>query len=228
MRQILAFSILLCVASPASASLVAYWDFTGYDGNATTIAPTTGTGSLSMSAGLVSTDVSAGTGTIMNELSVSAPNLSLDIINSIPVNNGEFILLSFSTLGLQDIVLTYATSKSNGNSFISNQWAYSTDGVSFTNWDVVVNPANSNYGLVTRDFSSVAALDNDATVFLRYTLGGADTNVNQASRYNSLDNIQLNAGAITPSAIPEPSGIALLGIGCVAAFGFFRRRRNEN
>ncbi len=226
MRIFFASVALLAVGSSASADLIAFWNFNSYDGNATTIAASSGTGTLTASPGLVAADLSAGVGTSVNAGSDPA-GTALTIINGNPTNNGQYITLSFSTLGFEDIILSYATTKETGNSFNSNQWSYSTDNTTFTPFGAAVDPNTASYGLtaIVRDFSSIISLNNAALVYLRYTLNGANTNVNQANRFNSLDNIQIVASQFTPPAVPEPASLVLLGSGALGLVAFARRRR---
>lgn len=113
--------------------------------------------------------------------------------------------------GMKDVILTYATQRTN-TGFNSNQFAYSTDGVSFTNFGAAYNPATS-FALQTFDLSAISSLDKDSSVFFRVTFGGATT----SSGNNRIDNIQVNA---TP--VPETSA-ALLG--ALGVLGMLRRRR---
>lgn len=230
-RLTLTLLAICAIESSASADLIAFWNFNSYDGNATTIAASAGTGTLTTSSGLVAADLSAGAGTSINAGSDPA-GTALTIFNGTTIgdtytpNNGEYVTLSFSTLGLENIALSYATVKSTGNSFTSNQWSYSTNGTTFTNFGGAVDPANSNYGpAIIRDFSSIVALDNKTLVYLRYTLNGANTNSNQATRFNSIDNIQVIASQFTPPAVPEPASLVLLGSGALGLVAFARRRR---
>jgi hypothetical protein len=135
------------------------------------------------------------------------------------VNNGDFLTLSFSMTGHKNLLLSYGTRRTS-TGFSSNQWAYSTDGSTFTPFGSLVSPTTSTtFGLVTRDFSAVSALNDSATGFLRYTLSGATA----ATGNNRIDNIQLNASA-TNTVAPEPSSLVLMGLG---VFGFVCVRRRQ-
>jgi len=87
-----------------------------------------------------------------------------------------------------------------------------------------VNPSNTpintfNAGsLVTRDFTGVSALANQASVILRYTVGGASGGGGARS---DIDNIQINATTF----IPEPSTCALLSTGLLGLVMSCRRAR---
>ena len=130
-----------------------------------------------------------------------------------PVNNGRWIEFSFSTAGLQDLVLTFAAEK-GGQGFNSNQVSYSTDGASYTNFGTPYTPTDFDV-LMTVDLSAVAAIEDQSQVFIRIVFDGATGNPNAS---NNMDNVQFNA-----TAIPEPGSIALLGL--AGLIGFRRRRR---
>jgi len=224
MRGILAGLLLLLCSSGASATLIAYWNFSGYTdaSSATTIAASAGTGTLTIT-GFPDADLNQENGTTLNETTpTDAGNDALSLRNQ--ANNGDYLQLAVSLAGFQDPVLTYEATRNN-NGFNSNQWSYSTNGgASFTNFGVPVDPSNTpintfNAGtLVTRDFTGVGALANQASVILRYTVGGASGG---GGARNDIDNIQINASTL----IPEPSTCALLGSGLLGLVISCRRAR---
>jgi len=225
MRGILAGLLLLLCSSGASATLIAYWNFAGYTdaSSATTIAASAGTGTLTIT-GFPDADLTVVGGTTINETVPAdvAQKEAIQLKNA--ANNGDYLDLAFSLTGFQDPVLTYETTRNN-NGFNSNQWSYSTNGgASFTNFGVPVNPSNTpintfNAGtLVTRDFTGVGALANQASVILRYTVGGASGG---GGARNDIDNIQINASTF----IPEPSTCALLSTGLLGLVISCRRAR---
>lgn len=225
MRPVVAAVLFLTWASSAQANLIAYWNFNSYSGNGnpTTLSADLGTGALSFSAGLSDTDVdNPATGTTLNAVGADPAGNSLSIINGSPTNNGQYIELAFSTAGYEDLVLTYATIGDEPG-FAASQWAYSVNGGGFTMFGLALNPSTS-YAVFTRDFSALAALDDAASVVLRYTFSGGNPGVGNINRTNQLDNIQLNATPL--AAVPEPASIALAGIGAAGlAIQALRRRR---
>lgn len=225
MKTLLGLLAFLVIGTSASANLISYWNFNTYNGNGnpTTVSADSGAGTLSFSSGLSDSDVNnPATGTTLNALAAIPAGSSLSVIPGSPSNNGQYFQLSFSTLGLQDLVLTYATTGENG-SFASSRWSYSTDGGSnFTDFGSPVNPSTS-YSVITRDFTSVTAVNNLANVILRYTLGGAGAGAPNANKVMQIDNIQLNASV---AAIPEPTSLTMVGLGAIGlAYGAYRRRR---
>ena len=134
--------------------------------------------------------------------------------------NSKSMVFVLSTTGYRNLVLTFATQRTS-TGFTGNTFSYSTDGTNFTQFATGVAPATS-YATITEDFSSVAALNNAATVYIEYTLAGATettlggTPVNSGN--NRLDNIQFNA-----SPVPEP-GTAFGSLLLVGVLGWNQRR----
>ncbi len=198
-------------ATPASGALIAAWNFNAYDGNAHSIAADHGVGALTIAAGWPDGDLRASSGTVLNAFGGDPAGTALRLSSA--NNNGLFIEFAISTVGLEDLVLTFATAK-NTQGFHLNQFAYSTNGGStFTNFGGTYDPTTS-FTVLTFDFSGVAALDNNSQAVIRIKFDGATNNGGR----NEIDNVQVNA-----TAIPEPGTIALLS--AAALIGFRRRRR---
>lgn len=150
---------------------------------------------------------------------------------------GDYYQVEVTTVGFQNIQLSYnQTSSSTGpGKFLLE---YSLNGTTFTpvtgtDYTILVNGSPNvawNTATVnpaftyTDSLSSIAALDNAATVYIRFaddstTPAGTGASVATAGT-DRMDNI-----IITASAIPEPTALALLGMGGLASMGFFGRRR---
>lgn len=218
----------LVLGGVAQANLVAYWNFNSLsttaglpsNANVTAYAPTTGAGSIDL-AGWTSR---AGTtaphgisnfgGSTVNAISPdpAGQSLALQAGTTAISNNGASLVISFSMAGLQDAIVTFATQRTS-TGFNANQVAYSTDGVSYTDFGSAVNPATA-FALQTIDLTGITALTNDASVFVRITFTGATS----ASGNNRVDNVQVNAS----TAAPEPGTLAALGLGAAA---ILRRRK---
>lgn len=211
-----AITVLSTISS--QAALVAYWNFNalsiatasspGSGGVPLSIASDSGTGTIGLANYNGTVDDFGGTTNNNLNLDVAGSSLSL-IAGTGQVGNGSNITVTFSGTGLTDIVLKYAT-QSTGTGYNSNQWAYSTNGGTFTDFSTPLAPP-TNFAITTIDFSSVTALNNAATVTLRYTLSGATNSAGNTR----IDNLQVNA-------VPEPSTTLL---GAIGALALLRRRR---
>ncbi|HEY0549698.1 MAG TPA: PEP-CTERM sorting domain-containing protein [Verrucomicrobiae bacterium] len=203
----LATIIATIVSTPekANASLIAYWDFNNYAGADTPPALSADFGSGSL---LFSTFTGGGsdsqTGTSLNARNGSGAGNALAFVGS--SHNGESLLIQIVGTGLSDFVVTYA-SRRTSTGFTTHQWAYSTDGSTFNDFATISFTADTVFELKTVDFSSISALDNQATVYFRDTISGATSTGN-----NRFDNFAIEA-------VPEPTTIAL-GIFAAGLVGF--------
>ncbi len=206
-----ASAAVFACAHPVDAALIAAWHFNTYIPGDHVIAADWGTGTMTVDPGWLSADLDTDFGTLTNAYLTDPAGNAITLKD--PVNNGRWIEFSFSTAGLQDLVLTFASEK-GGTGFSSNQVSYSTDGVGYTNFGAPYNPADYDV-IQTFNFSAIAAVENQSQVFIRIVFNGGSGNQNTN---NNLDNVQLNA-----TAIPGPGSIALLGL--AGLIGFRRRRR---
>ena len=110
-------------------------------------------------------------------------------------NNGTTMTLSFSTLGFEDIMLSFAARKTS-TGFSNNTLEYSTNGGgTFTEFPSgsPFNPSTS-FSLETFDLSSITTADNNSNFQIRITFNGATS----GSGNNRYDNITLSGTAILP------------------------------
>jgi len=208
--------VLLFVAhSKATAqSLLAGWDFQTAPGTAAAASPNTpttftanvGTGTLYLNgtngasswsqstelSGFAGTALNAGTGMATSTSGASALALLGGTSNSA---NGKSVVFSFSMTGYQNLVITYATQRSN-TGFTSQVWEYSTNG---TTWSSLQTLSSIPTTFAVQTLNTVTGLDNIATAYVRLTVAGASA----ASGNNRLDNIQLNATAIPSSSATD-------------------------
>lgn len=227
----IAMAAVAGLAGGANADLVAYWHFNnstpGVGGQLGVLNGFNGVGFPSdQGSGLLTSNVPRNTDPNVNNGTLGT--FAGTALNAIPPdgsggalaiqggqnqeNNGRHIQFEFSTAGLQDLILTYAT-RGTSTGFNSNQVSYSTDGLTFTNFGAPYDGRPSTFFLQTFDFSGVPALDNQANVAVRITLNGSTSAVGN----NRFDNVQFNA-----TVIPAPGALALLGLGGLVAT---RRRR---
>lgn len=242
-KLVLVAALLSATAISNAQTLLAGWDFqtTTNGGTAVAAAPNTPTtllanfgtqaGTAAIYANGTNGSSTFTTATSGNEITAFGGTSSVNtgsgfstttttgavafIYQSSAPTNGKAITIKLSMSGYQDLVLSYATQKTS-TGFNSNQWAYSTDGSNFTNFGSTVVPATS-FASVT--LSTLTAVNNSSSVWLRYTFGGASG----TSQNNRLDNIQINATAI---AVPEPSTYAALA-GAAALLGVLVHRRRQ-
>jgi autotransporter-associated beta strand protein len=173
-----------------ASAVIAYWNFNTYDGSATSIAATSGSGTIDLT-GWGGTLSNFG-GTTLNALNSDAAGASLSLIGT--GGNNTFVQISGLDLtGYTNVAVTYATQRTS-NGFNQGQWSYSVDGSSFTNFGTVVAPPTS-YAVATPGTTS--GLENINSGFLRYTLSGASV----TSQNNRIDNLQIVASQELPSVI---------------------------
>ena len=106
--------------------------------------------------------------------------------------NGKCMVFKFSMSALQDAVLSFAT-RGTATGFTSQQWAWSTDNVTYTNFGGNTAENTGNFVLRTLDLTAITQLNGAPSVYLRITFNGATT----ASGNNRLDNVVIHASAAT-------------------------------
>jgi hypothetical protein len=213
--------VLLSSAATSQAALIAAWNFNtlsittastpGSGGVPTSISASSGTGTVGLSTWGGNIDDFGGS--TINQVGSEAAEKSLSLIaGTSNAGNNTFITVSFSTVGFEDIILSYAHS-GTGTAFNAGGWSWSTDGTNFTALAGSPVPTRSAFSLATANFASISNIENTGSVTLRYTLSGATS----SSANNRIDNLQINA-----TAIPETSTTLLGAIGVLA---LLRRRR---
>jgi hypothetical protein len=121
-------------------------------------------------------------------------------------NNGRSLDLNVSTVGLNNIVISFATLRTS-TGFNSNQFQYSLDGVAFIDFGAPYIPPLT-FGLVTFDLGSISGLNDNPNAAFRILFNGATS----ASGNNRIDNLVVEGQNIT-TPIPEPASILLLSLG---------------
>lgn len=232
------FFVLVALLSTAQsyADLVAGWDFqtTANGGTATAASPATpkqytanfGAGTLFLNglngasdwfvpnSGTSGTELNAFSGTILNAgpgfSTTTSGAAALALLNQ--TANGKHAVFRFSMAGFQDLVVSYATQRTN-TGFSSQAWSYSTDGISWTDHQSLTTLPTS---FAVQTLNTITGLNGATDAYLRLTVAGA----NAANGNNRLDNIQFNA-----TAVPEPTSLLLAG--AVLAGGWAYRRRSR-
>ncbi|NOX54941.1 MAG: hypothetical protein GXP27_11005, partial [Planctomycetes bacterium] len=130
-------------------------------------------------------------------------------------NNGKHLRFFIDTTNYTDIVLSFATRRTN-TGFSSNTVSYSSDGGNqFFDFETYKPTTSSTFEVKTFDFAAIPSLDNNPNVVLQITFDGA-TNANGNNR---IDNVQ-----ITGAAIPEPSALVLALVGATVGLVTTRRK----
>lgn len=172
--------------------------------------------------------VTAFAGSDVNAINGELPGLALALQggfledNSNPPNNNRWIEVQANLTGYINPILSFAMfgSFQTPGGFNNNQFSWSEDGTTYTNFDDAFDPTasaqNPAYRRYEFDLSAIDALDEDASVFLRITFNGATSN----GGHNRIDNILLLA-----TAIPEPTSAALAGLFLMAGLAGWRRRK---
>ncbi len=210
MRGLMMGVVVAAAAGVSSADTIAYWNF---NDSANRLGVSTGSGTLTTN--FVAANVQYFGGSTSNAQGGDIAGQALSLQNGTGgANNGRNATFQISTSNFENLVMTFVTQRTD-TGFNSNQIAYSTDGATFTNFGSAYTPA-STFALQTFDFSSISALDNAASVFVRITFNGGTTNSSAGN--NRIDNVVFTAD---PIVIPLPpaafAGIAGLGLAGIAS-----------
>ncbi|MCA9077449.1 MAG: PEP-CTERM sorting domain-containing protein [Planctomycetaceae bacterium] len=219
MRATLTFVGTLVIAIQASSvdgALVAYWHFNTYNGDDHSITSDLGAdagATMTIDALWLNGDLSAQTGHSGNLIGATPVGDGIQFMDA--ENNGRGFTLEADLSTFANPVLSFDY-KRTGNGFNNVDLYYSTDNITFTKF-VDVDNVDASYTTHSYDFSAINALDGASTAYFRFVLDGASN----ASGTADFDNIQLNA-------VPEPSSLAMLGLGGMALFGANRRRLRKS
>jgi hypothetical protein len=118
--------------------------------------------------------------------------------------DGKSIVLRLPLIGNIDPMLSYAV-RGSSNSFTSLQWAWSTDGMTYTNVGSSATTNNGSYSVNMIDMSAINELDNAQTAYFRLTFSGGSGSATEATR---IDNIVISA-----TQLPEPTQVMLVQCG---------------
>ncbi|MDX2037622.1 MAG: PEP-CTERM sorting domain-containing protein [Isosphaeraceae bacterium] len=232
--RILAAALVLAFSSVASATEIAVWNFNdATDSNSTFAGEVVAMLTVDKGAGILTTNVveanirdfagsviNASTGDVAGQaISFQGGDLGTSLS---PVNNGRNFTVQVSTLGLEDIIVSMAVRRT-ASGFNNLAVEYSTDNMVFAAFGNIVPtdaPITAAGALQTIDLSAIAAVENVASLYVRFTMTGAST----ATGNIRLDNLRVEGTEIPTSVVPEPTTIASAALGFVA-FVVARRRR---
>ena len=211
---IVAILFLLVGADSASADELAIWNFNDSD---LVVDHDTGT----LTSNFVVTNILFAAGTTNNARLGDLAGLALSLQGGTSnTNNGRNITISVSTVGFENIVVSFAT-QGTSTGFNNNQFQYSLDGTNFVDFGSPYVPATA-FGAIPVVFtlSSIAGLNNNPNAAFRIVFNGATTSTGN----NRIDNIVVE-GTTVAATIPEPTTAVLLISGLTGLLGLKRKRR---
>ena len=142
------------------------------------------------------------TGTTLNDPRPSpASGMSLALANS--TANGKSLVIKFSTLTLSKIKVLFAT-RGTGTGFDTHSWEWSTDNVTYTSCGSNAANKTSTWAVETVDLTSIEAINNAETVFLKLTVSGATS----SSGNNRIDNLFIIEDSQAPVPAFNPANTA--------------------
>ncbi len=241
MKQTIIISLFGLLTPFAQATVVAFWDFNnGFDAGNGQVqiihSASVGTGTLYQQRADIDGNGKGGNSfvDVANTINVAAgQSMAWDDIAKSGDNDAEFFL-TFSTLGLSNILVSFDLYGNSESPVVSFDVKYDTKALvdALNPGDVVGTIKDFDSGLstefinnqavppgtntpsfqrVTIDFSSATALNNQSIVAIRFDDFDRDTGNNSMR----IDNVLV-------TAIPEPSAALLGGLGLLA---LLRRRR---
>jgi hypothetical protein len=205
--------VISVLVTPAAtrADLIALWNFNdasaGQTGGAFefSVDRTAAGVTASMSSTFVPANITNFTGTTINAQGGDSAGQALALQGGAGnINNGAHLTFAATTTGFENIIISFATQRT-ATGFNSNQFQYSTDGVTFVNFGSPYVPPAS-FALQTFDLSAITGLDHNPLAAFRILFNGA-TN---AAGNNRIDNLII-AGDL--AAVPAPAGNVVFGLG---------------
>jgi hypothetical protein len=209
--------IFLAASRAANADELAIWNFNDSDLNVDH-----GSGTLTSNLNVANILFAAGTTTNARLGDPAGQALSLQGGTG-NANNGRNITFAVSTAGFANIVVSFAT-QGTSTGFNSNQFQYSTDGISFIDFATPYTPATA-FGAVPVVFSlaSIVGLNNNPNAVFRIVFNGATSSTGN----NRIDNIVVEGTSTASTTIPEPATALLLLTGVGGLYKLKRRRLRQ-
>ena len=214
--HLLEFSCLLVLfffgATCVRATEITIWNFNDSD-----LLADHGAGTLTSDLNPVNILFAAGTTNNARLGDVAGQSLSLQGGTG-TANNGRNITIAVSTLGFTNISVSFAT-QGTSTGFNSNQFQYSLDGLTFTNFGAPFTPPSA-FGStpVVFNLSAITDLNNNPNAAFRIVFNGATSSTGT----NRLDNIVVEG---TNATVPEPTTALLMLTGLTGLLSFKRRKQ---
>jgi hypothetical protein len=213
-----AMLVLFVVSQAAQADEIAIWNFNDSNLNVDH-------GSGTLTSNIVAANILFAAGTTNNARQGDLAGQALSLQGGTgTANNGRNITFNVSTLGFSNIVVSFAT-QGTSTGFISNQFQYSLDGVTFIDFGVPYTPASA-FGSVPLTFSlsAIAGLNDNPNAAFRIVFNGATSSTGT----NRIDNFVVEgspSGTPEPSGIPEPTSAVLLLSGLSGLYRLRKRKK---
>ncbi|HEX6046482.1 MAG TPA: PEP-CTERM sorting domain-containing protein [Pyrinomonadaceae bacterium] len=210
-----AMLVLFCIAQAAQADEIAVWNF-----NDSNLNVDRGAGTLI--SNFVAANILFAAGTTNNARLGDVAGQALSLQGGTgTANNGRHITFNVSTVGFSNIIVSFAT-QGTSTGFISNQFQYSLDGITFVDFGAPYTPASA-FGSVPLVFtlSSIAGLNDNPNAAFRIVFNGATSSTGT----NRIDNFVVEG---TPSGVPEPATAVLLLSGLSGLYSLRKRKRKTD
>lgn len=202
---------LLNVPGVARADEIALWNF-----NDMNLIVDRGAGTLTTTANPANVGFSSGLGVLAQMGDPAGSSLSIQNAR----NNGSILELRVSTVGFDSIGFGVAFQRTaTGINLFTAQ--YSIDGINF-NQLIFTNAVAEEpvEGFFSATFNSSAGVANQPLFTMRLIVDGASSDAGLVR----LDNVLISG---TPTAVPEPATLLLMGTGLFGAVAARRRRRSH-
>jgi hypothetical protein len=210
------------LVSSAQAELISYWAFDnpalpdasfGYLPSDFPLSPNEGAGALTVAL-IDNTLKPNGAYDFLESFAGSTVNAQPGYVASGTIspegsqNNGASIIFEVDTTSYTDLGVSWAQ-RGTSTGYTSRVFAYSTDGVTYTDFATDSGALTSTFVTESYDLSAIDALEGLSSVFFKITVDGATS----ANGNNRIDNL-----TVTGTLVPEP-GTAILALLSLAAAG---------